>query len=129
MTFKRTLLKTFLNAKLVNSKRLYSKHTLLNTVTNLQLICFGTILPRYYLRPTLLDFLSLFFFLFLLLSLYLFLFYCHYHSFIIFSSFFTFDTDTYHRNYLFCLIIRWIMSATCLGIVAKICFQCVANLS
>ena len=132
---KKTPLKTFLNAKLVNLKRSYSKQTLLNTAANLQLIFsisnkyFGTILPRPYIRQTLLDLLFLFLFLFFLPSLYLFFFSCHYYSFIIFSPSFTFDADTYRRNCLFCLIVRWIMSATCLGIAAKICFQCLANLS
>ena len=76
-----------LECKLVNSKRSYSKHTLLSTATNLQLICFGTILPRAYIRPTLSDY-FFFYLTFILLFLsffHLFLFYSHYHSFIVFS--------------------------------------------
>ena len=70
----------------MNSKISYSKHTLLSTPTNLQLTYFSTILPRLYIRPTLLNscFFYYSFFLFFLSSLYLFLFYCHYHSFIFF---------------------------------------------
>ena len=112
----------------MNSKRSFFKHTLLSTATNLHLICFGTILPRPYIRPTFLSlffFLSVFLFFSLSLSLLLLL------SFLQFFFFFYYfwQSNSYHRNNFFCLIVRWIINAACLGIVAEICFQCLANLS
>ena len=66
----RNTFQTSENAKLMNSKISYSKHTLLSTATNLQLFCFGTILPRPYIQPSLIDFVFFFlFFLFFFLSL------------------------------------------------------------
>ena len=65
-----------------------------------------------------------------LFSLYLFLFNCHYHSFIIF-----FYCSLLTQMLIIGIIssafniVTWIMSFTCLEIAAKICFQCLANLS
>ena len=67
--FKETPSKTSLNANLVNSKRSYSKHTLLSIVTNLQLICFSVILPRPYIQPTLRFFIFIFLSIFSFFSL------------------------------------------------------------
>ena len=115
----RNTIENLTNKKLVNSKRSYSKHTLLSTATNLQLTCFSTILSRQ--SPTLLEFFS---FLFLSFSSFFLLFISSFSIVIIIpsSSFFTFSKDTYLKNYFFYLIVRWIMSTTCLKIVAEIYF-------
>ena len=47
-------------------------------------------------------------------------------SFFLFSSFLA---EIYVRSYFFCLIVRWITSTTCLGIVVEICFQYFASWS
>ena len=108
-------------------KRSYSKHTLLSTAIATKLFQDYLTKTRFTTNFVLVS--SFIFFLFFLSSFYLFLFCCHYHSFIIFLLFFTFGKDTYHRKYFFCLIVRWIMSTTSLGIAGEICFQCLVNLS
>ena len=47
-------------------------------------------------------------------------------SFFLFSSFLA---EIYVRSYFFCLIVRWITSTTCLGIVVEVCFQYFASWS
>ena len=101
MTFKKNTNKSFLECKISEyHKKSYSKHTLLSTAI-------ATKLFQDYLTKTQFTINSVWFlfFLFLSLPLLLSLLFLHY-----FSSFSTFGKGPYHKNYFFCLIVRWIVA-------------------
>ena len=51
------------------------------------------------------------------------------HFFVIQNIYINLNPDTYHWNYFLCLMVRWIMHTTCLGILVKIHFHSLANLN
>ena len=109
MNLKETPMKTFYNAKLVNSRRSYSKHILLSTTIAANLL-------QHYLTKILFstNYIRHFFLFFLL-----FISSSSFAVIIIPSSLFSFFTvvkDTYHMNYVLCVYVSWIMSTVCLGI-------------